>query len=54
MVLETIKLGVLDVDGTDEPCTIVLRLNEAFRGHTSVGLQINVSRGRRCVRDEPA
>ena len=54
MVLETIKRGDLDVGGTDAPCTIVFRLNEAFRGHTSVGLQINVSRGCRCILDEPA
>ena len=54
MVLESIMRGDLDVDGKDGPRTIVLRPNEAFRGHNSVGLQINVSRGRRCVRDEPA
>ena len=44
VVLETLKRGDLDVDGKDGPRTIVLRLYEAFGGHTSVGLQINVGR----------
>ena len=30
------------MDGKDGPRTIVLRLYEAFGGHASVGLQINV------------
>ena len=54
MVLETLKRGGLDVNRKDGLRTIVLRLYEAFRGHASVGLQINVGRGRRCVRDDPA
>jgi alpha-mannosidase len=44
VVLETLKRGDLDVDGKDGPRTIVLRLYEAFGGHASVGLQINVGR----------
>jgi alpha-mannosidase len=40
--LETIKRGDLDVDGKNGPRTIVLRLYEAFGGHASVGLQIDV------------
>jgi alpha-mannosidase len=42
VVLETIKRGDLDVDGKDGPRTLVLRLYEAFGGHASVGLLINV------------
>ena len=42
MVLETLKRGDLDVDGKDR--TIVLRIYEAFGGHTSVSLQINVGK----------
>jgi alpha-mannosidase len=38
--LETIKRG--DLDGKDGPRTIVLRLYEAFGGHASVELLINV------------
>ncbi|KAI9508062.1 glycosyl hydrolases family 38 N-terminal domain-containing protein [Russula earlei] len=40
--LETIKRGDLDEDRTDGSRTIVLRLYEAFGGHASVGLLINV------------
>lgn len=40
--LETIKRGDLDVDGKDGHRTIVLRLYEAYGGHTTVGIQINV------------
>ena len=54
LVLETLNCGDFDMDGKDGPRTIVLRLYEASRGHAFVGLQINVSRGRRCVRDDPA
>ena len=54
VVLETLKRGHLNVDGKDCPRTIVPRVYEAFRGHASVGLQINVGRGRRRVRDDPA
>ncbi|KAH9965647.1 glycosyl hydrolases family 38 N-terminal domain-containing protein [Russula compacta] len=42
VVLETIKRGDLDRDGADGARTIVLRLYEAFGGHASVILQINV------------
>jgi len=42
VVLETLKRGDLDVDGKDGPRTIVLRLYEAFGGHTSAYLHINV------------
>ena len=42
--LETIKRGDLDVDGKNGPCTIMLRLYEAFGGYTSVGLQIDVGK----------
>ena len=44
VVLETIKRGDLDVDGKHGPRTIVLRLYEAFGGHASVGLQIDVGK----------
>jgi alpha-mannosidase len=44
VVLETLKRGDLDVDGKDDPRTIVLRRYEAFGGHASVSLQINVGR----------
>jgi alpha-mannosidase len=40
--LETIKRGNLDVEGKDGRRTIVLRLYEAYGGHASVRLQINV------------
>lgn len=40
--LETIKRGDLDVDGKGGHRTIVLRLYEAYGGHTTVGIQINV------------
>ena len=42
MFLETIKRGDLDVDGKGGHRTIVLRLYEAYGGHTTVGLEINV------------
>lgn len=42
VVLETIKRGDLDSDGANGPRTIVLRLYEAYGGHATVGLQINV------------
>ncbi|KAH9988748.1 glycosyl hydrolases family 38 N-terminal domain-containing protein [Russula vinacea] len=42
VILETIKRGDLDADGKDGPRTLVLRLYEAFGGHASVGLLINV------------
>ena len=42
VVLETIKRGDLDRDRADGARTIVLRLYEAFGGHASVILQINV------------
>ena len=54
VVLETLKRADLNADGNDGLRTIVLRLYEAFRGHASVGLQINVGRGRRCVEDDPS
>lgn len=38
--LETIKRG--DLDAPNGPCTIVLRLYEAYGGHACVCLQINV------------
>ena len=40
--LETIKRGDLDADRKDGHRTIVLRLYEAYGGHTTVGIQINV------------
>jgi alpha-mannosidase len=40
--LETIKRGDLDVDGKNGHRTIVLRLYEAYGGHTTAGIQINV------------
>jgi len=40
--LETIKRGDLDAERADGSRTIVLRLYEAFGGHASVGVQINV------------
>lgn len=40
--LETIKRGDLDVDGKGGHRTIVLRLYEAYGGHATVGVQINV------------
>jgi len=40
--LETIKRGDLDKDGKVVHRTIVLRLYEAYGGHASVGLQINL------------
>ena len=40
VILETIKR--VDADGKDGPRTLVLRLYEAFGGHASVGLLINV------------
>jgi alpha-mannosidase len=40
--LETIKRGDLDVDGKGGHRTIVLRLYEAYGGHTTVSIQINV------------
>jgi len=40
--LETIKRGDLDVDGKGGHRTIVLRLYEAYGGHATVGIQINV------------
>jgi alpha-mannosidase len=40
--LETIKRGDLDVDGKDGHRTIVLRLYEAYGGHATVNVQINV------------
>jgi alpha-mannosidase len=42
VVLETLKRGDLDIDGKDGPRTIVLRLYEAFGGHASVYLHVNV------------
>ena len=44
MFLETIKRGDLDVDGKgkDSHRTIVLRLYEAYGGHATVSVQINV------------
>lgn len=42
MFLETIKRGDLDVDGKDGHRTIVLRLYEAYGGHASIGLRIDV------------
>ena len=42
MFLETIKRGDLDVDGKEGHRTIVLRLYEAYGGHATVSVQINV------------
>ncbi|KAI0293181.1 glycosyl hydrolases family 38 N-terminal domain-containing protein [Multifurca ochricompacta] len=42
VILETFKRGDLDSDTKDGPRTIVLRLYEAYGGHVSVHLQINV------------
>jgi alpha-mannosidase len=42
VVLETLKRGDLDVDGKGGPRTIVLRLYEAFGGHATVYLHVNL------------